>query len=399
MKRFPEGIENVINGDIFAYAAGRQFERWIDSVGGATRDEGHSVNGIILTPSGIIESILRDEVFVERDLRVSTVTSTTLIIVSGLKSSVDDYYNNAIYYNVTTGHKTYVSDYTGSTKTLTLAAADTSATAADNIYLTNIQGDNKINYQSFDVIGNTTSGTRKDWLFGRSINSFSTPQALIEQLCFESHSILLDTYDGYKFLSLDEAASADTWTVPLTRNSERELVSGRLSPLSDIYTDFRLKYAFDYASGTYKKEFFVNRDVVSSNASILGATEKTKCANAETDYKVKKYFEYSSDWIYDDNTAEYLLQKLVNWLTKQYAIVTWAGEFNSHIKYEIGDQVILNYANMVPTGINNSSKFIIFSKEINPLTPSVTFQLLEVGAGISVLGYGSRYGSSYGRGY
>jgi len=384
---------------LYAYAEGRMFERWIDTSGGSARSNGYDENDLITNPSYIFESIIRDECLVERNITVDDANpDPSAIDVSGLKSSVDDYYNNAIYYNHTTGHKTYISDYTGATKTLALASEDTNVGTGDIISLTNIKGDDRIVTSTIDAIGKTPDGTRGAWVMGRSINSLDTAQSLIEQLCFESHTIVVDTYDGYKMIALDEAeSSVDTWTVPLTRNSERELVSVRLSPLQDIYTDFRLRYAFDYGSGEYKGEIFVNKDAVSSNALIVNETEKNKCAAAETDYKVKKYFEYSCDWIYQQATAERLLRKLVNWLTKQYAIVTWTGEFSTYIKYEIGDQVLINFPNMIPDAINNSSKFMIFSKEIDPVTPSVTFQLIELGAGIG--GYGYRYSKHYGVGF
>ncbi|MBK7380773.1 MAG: hypothetical protein IPJ03_17585 [Ignavibacteriales bacterium] len=44
----------------------------------------------------VAESILRDEIFVERQLTVTTKTSTTVLRASGLKNSTDNYYVGAI---------------------------------------------------------------------------------------------------------------------------------------------------------------------------------------------------------------------------------------------------------------------------------------------------------------
>ena len=236
-------VKTDILNNSFAYVKGRMYERWIDHIealdASKNRTTGDIETDLIDCPPYLIESLLRDENFVERDLQITDIhsgilidstttsatasklndsgggfsgvveigdyayndtddTSTTVtgidsdtvlsvaddifanaedyrivgaagtIRINDLKSSEDDYYNYAIYYNATTDHKTYVTDYVGSTKTLVLASADTSASADDNIFLQNIQGDLKIDYASFDAIGNTTNGTRKDWVFARS---------------------------------------------------------------------------------------------------------------------------------------------------------------------------------------------------------------------------------------
>lgn len=48
----------------FAYGAGRMFGKWIDD---NSRDNGYDQGDLIQNPIYIIESILRDELFVERD--------------------------------------------------------------------------------------------------------------------------------------------------------------------------------------------------------------------------------------------------------------------------------------------------------------------------------------------
>jgi hypothetical protein len=394
-------IREELKNDIFAYGKGRKYDRWIDTVGGVARDNGHNEGDLIQHPTGIIESILRDDVFVERDLVMGTPSGRDAFPCTGLRSSTDDYYNNSIVYRVTDGARDYVANFVGSGQSIELSGAGNPAAEGEKFYLTNVQGDNKIDIASFDKVGNTTDGLRKDWIFGKSIHTAESAQSILEKLCFESHCILFNTFNGYKLVALDEEEeTTDTWTVPLNRLGERELVRVRLSPLSDVFTDFRLKYHYDYGSGQYKKEFFISKNSLSSNATILSSIEQTLCGNAETDYRVKKYFEYSADWIYDDNTAEYLLQKLVRWLTKQYVIVAWTGKLGTYIKYERGDQVVIDYSNMVHDSLNNTAKFMIFDKTINPGTqsssPDVTFQLIEMGAGLS--GYGFLYGGRYGTG-
>ncbi len=219
---------------------------------------------------------------------------------------------------------------------------------------------------SFDAAGNTTNGTRNGWKFRFSLNQKRLTRDLISQMLFECHCIAFDTYAGLKITPLDATTNpVDTWTVPLNQNSARELVSVKLTPLSNVYTDFRLKYAYDYGKNDYMKEYFVNPSGYTPGASL--SVEKGLCSNAVTNYNIpRRNYEYHSDFIYDDTTAQNLLKKLVAWFTSQKLIVNWSGEISTHIKYEKGDQVKINYPNMIPSGINNSGLFLITGKTIQP---------------------------------
>lgn len=374
-------IETELTNDIYAFVKGRIYGKWIDD---NSRDNGFNQSNLIQQPAYIIESLLRDEVFVERDLTIDSSASTTTCVISSLKSSTDDYYNGAEFFNVTTAAQSYVTDYDGSSKTITINDADASMAANDNVYITNIDGINRIAHTTFDAIGNTTNGTRKDWVFDRAINRAESANSFITKALFESHTILFQSYNKYKLIALDAASSGDTWTKSL-KQAGREFFDIGLTPLQNVITSFRLRYNYEHGKGTYAKEFYVDKNGFTSGGTIISATEQTLCSNAETNYRIKNNFEYSSDWIYDLTTAEYLLQKLVGWFTKQRLIVTWTTPLHDssfdYIKYELGDQVKLNNTRMIPTGINNSSYFMIMSKQIMPLkgAPYIVWQLMEMG--------------------
>lgn len=392
LKQYQAWKDSTRTGDLsnsFTYVKGRMFERWIDSVSGSARSNGFNVDGLIQNPAYIIESLLRDENFVERDLKITTVTDTTHIIIDKLISSEDNYYNYAIYYNVTTNFKTYITDYDGGTKELVLASADTSASADDDVYITNVRGDNKINYASFDAIGNTTNGTRKDWLFDRCYTEKDNIRNILDELLYESHCELTEVANPdtgetlIKIIALDDS-TGDTWTNPsYDRNSGLEQSSGSLTSLDEVFTSFRLKYFYDYGSGNYLKELFVDKNGFPSSATILSATEQGLCEDAETNYLVSKIFEYESKNIYDTETAERFLQKKIQWHTKQHLILNWNTQLTGSvdfIKYEVGDFIKLNFSKSVPTGFNNSEYFIITSKKIVPLTGggNINWTLMEI---------------------
>lgn len=381
--------------DILLRTTGRVFDRWIDSVSGSARSNGYDTYNagsptdamVINRPSYIIESLLRDENFVERDLTITTATDSTHLIVSGLASSQDDYYNYAILLDHTNNFLTYISDYDGSTKTLTLADADVGAVDNLRITLSNIQGDNKINYASFDAIGNTTNGTRKDWVFARSYVEKQNIRDILSELCFESHCELLESVNPYtginqfKLIALD-SGSGDTWTNPAYADG-LEQVKVSFTQLENVFTQFRLRYFYDYGKGDFIKEIYVDKNGFPTTATILSATEQTLCANAETNYKVSQLFEYSSRNIYDDATAERMLQKKIEWFTKQRMIVNYVTPIVGNadwIKYEIGDQVKINFSKGIPTGLNNSSMFMITNKTITPLIGGghISWELIEL---------------------
>lgn len=375
----------------YSYLEGRMFDRWVDSISGSARSNGYNASDLIDNPAYIIESLLRDENFVERDLTATDVTDilSNEISIAGLASSEDDYYNYAIYYNASTNHKTYITDYVGSTKTLTLYNADTAATTNSVIFIQNIKGDAKIDYASFDLIGksNVTVGSRDGWLFARSYITKSQIRNILDVLCFESHCELVESADPdlginkYKLIAI-ESGSGDTWTNP-AYSGGLEQVNAYLTPLENIYTQFRLRYFYDYGKGDFIKEIYVDKNGFPSTATILSATEQGLCADAETNYKVSRLFEYSSMNIYDDATAEMFLQYKIDWFTKQRLSVNYITPIVGNadwIKYEIGDQVKLNFSKGIPAGLNNSSMFMITNKTITPLIGGghISWELIEL---------------------
>ena len=384
-----ETFDNVrVKTDVFTSVEGRRFSEWIDN---NSRTNGYAKGDLINCPPYIIESLLRDENFVERDLKVTTDIDTNIISISGLKSSVDDYYNGAILFNATQNFQTNITDYTGSTKTLELLSLFFDSDLNDNVYLQNIQGDNKIDIASFDAVGNTTNGSRgtmaTKWIFAQSFTEKRNIRDILDELCFESHCELVESVNPdtgvnqFKLVALD-SGSGDTWTNPAYSDGlEQSRIS--FTPLENVFTQFRLRYFYDYGKGDYVKEIYVDKNGFPTAATVLSATEQGLCADAETNYKVSQLFEYSSRNIYDDATAEYFLQKKIQWFTKQRMIVSYVTPIvgnADYIKYEIGDKIKLNFAKSIPTGINNSSYFMITAKRITPLIGGgyITWELLEL---------------------
>lgn len=396
---FNNKIEPIDNA--FIRGKGREYGRWIDfstSAGGtrndnngAANDPGFAAGALIQTAGYIIESLFRDEIFVERDLQLIRTADTTFTDID-LISREDDYYNNAEFYNATLPVKDYVTDYVGSTNTVTLNTGSASMANDDNYFLTNVQGDNRIDTFTFDTVGNQTNGKRAaniGWQFARSINDETTAQGLINTLCFDSHSVLVETADenaGHgqvKLYALDAATSGDTWTKPaFIRGVEAVKIS--LTPLANIFTSFKLFYHWDYGKQDYEKQIKVDKNGFSSPSNKLVIADQLLCKKAEATYRVTKPFAYSSNWIYTDACAELMLQKKIQWFTKQRLIVDWTTGLSDgsidYIKYERGDQIKLNYSRSIPTGLNNAAFFMITNKRIITVqgAPLIQWRLIEM---------------------
>jgi hypothetical protein len=355
---------------------GRMFGAWVDT---GTRDNGYDEDDLIENPVYIAESILRDEIFVERDLTITTKTARNTMTIDGLLSADDDYYNGAYLVNATQKFVEIITDYTGATKTVTVSGDEDEIDANDNVFITKIQGDNKIDITSFDAAGNTADGLRDGWIFGRSVYEKENARSLLGSLCFESHSILNFSNQVYRFIPLDNGTEVATWT-SIAYDAGREGISSALTPLENVYTSFRLKYNYDYGKGDYKKEWFVDGNGYTSGGASLGATEQGLCSDAKTNYKITNPFEYGCAWIYDDATAEKLLIKLVNWFTKQRWLVSITQTFKDYCQYDIGDLVKINYPAYIPNALNNSSKFMIYGKNIVETKGRsyINFNLMEI---------------------
>ena len=405
------------------------------------RSNGYAADDLIENPSGIIESIIRDEILTERDLIIDSIDSISTDYVyfnalTPLNSTVDDFYNGAILVNVTKNERYSVIDHGGASYVLRLSSTPTGWAASDKCYLKNIQAN--VDTDSFDVVGagivdsgtttstsalklvetgqnflttvkpgmvvkNTTDttysyvktvdsdtqltletdimtsgeayqiyGKRYAWKFARSLTQQEDSRSILEKLCFESHCMLVKSYNEYKLIDLGDGNTVGTLSTPLYQGGTAQVMT-KLTPLSSVFTDYSLNYGYDYAKKTYTKRAFVNKNA--SSDSYLDDL-KADCLSAEVNYKIKNKWEYNSDWIQDDTTALYFLEQIVGWFSYQKMLVTWMSDLTNGLKYEVGDRVLLNYDFMIPTGKNNTASFMIIGKSIDYSKKKVRFSLI-----------------------
>ena len=385
-------VEYTDTNGLAMFLVGREFERWIDTDGGSSRSNGFNEGDAIKNPAYVIESILRDEVFTERKLRVDETDDATSFTLDGsnydmpLRSSEDGYYNFAIFHNLSTGHKSYITDYDGATKTVTLASTDISgaATKGNFVFISNIQGHNRIDTASFDAVGNTTNGSRKDYEAAASIKNVTNAFDVIDEICRNFLLMLTNNAGKYKLFTVEKKATADaTWTNPLKDlRTGTPMVSGYLSPLQNVYSKFNFRHSFNYHKNDFTRVMNCDR---SGDNGGLGATYTTLCAAAETNYRIasrtmEAEFPFINDGLPNtSSTMKEMAKKYITFYTKRRWFVDWAGDFKNYCAYEVGDQIKLNYPGHIPSALNNSAFFVITAKNYDSVNgvPFIRFSLME----------------------
>ena len=187
--------------DVFGKVKGRMFGAWVDLL----RDNGYNENDLIECPPYVIESFIRDEINTVRDLQIDTVTQdadTTYVTINALQNPYDvtTLYYLSNFHNVTTNTVYEISNFVS--KVIEIVGIDLGMTAGDNCFLSNLTP-NAIDVSTFDAVGNTTNGTRKDWVFARSFFKQEKSEEVLDQMCFESHCKLFKSSDKWKLVALD----------------------------------------------------------------------------------------------------------------------------------------------------------------------------------------------------
>ena len=118
-----------------------------------------------------------------------------------------------------------------------------------------------IDIASVDAIGNTTNGSRKDYLFARSLNTVERSEEIVRRLCYEAHLIEVKTNDGKRrLIALDTNAS--TAYILTQQQMVREPVRNDTHH-SFIRNKYDVGYHFNYATGSFEKNLKVDEAVSS----------------------------------------------------------------------------------------------------------------------------------------
>jgi len=275
-------------------------------------------------------------------------------------------YNGNDYYiglGETTFSTTEQEFYIGAGESLVSPKLNFNLAVGDKLKILNIK-DSVIDKTSFDVA--TTA--RTDWKFARQLEVKTSAENVLNQLCFESCTLLNFSEGTYKLIPFNNATetTSTVWTTPLNSAGAPMVRVGQTS-LDAIYTEYTFDYAWHSAKGKYSKQKTIKR---SQNASCQTAYEK---------YKQSKVYSLAVDWIQDDTTMDSFIACVIRWHTKRRSVVEWSGDFKNYCQYDIGDKVKLNFS-LIPNALNNSAIYMITDKRINFKggDPYLDFKLIEI---------------------
>lgn len=375
-------ISNTQGGDTVAYANGRMFDVSMTS----GRSNGYSNNDLIENPVYIIESLIRHEVLAEKDL-----ICEDLPVYSGysafsfndntgyLLSDLDDYYNGAYLINLTKDWTAPILDYIGTTRTI-LVASTYIGTESDHYKVFNIKAD-VIDTTTFDNIGNTTNGVKKNWKFAKSINVKSTWSEIAKSITRESFIGIVKSGSKYKLHAISENKTTvdGTLSMPIIL-SGLPSISIQFTPVENLYTEFEFNYGYEYGRNEYQNKILVTNTFATTLSVGDFDDEQLKTKDCITNYGINnKKLSIDLEWIYDTDTAVLYAKKMIDICTRQRAVISYIGDYQHHLQYEEGDVVKIDYPKVMPASLNNSTQFQIQSVNIDmSKNRIITFTLLEI---------------------
>ena len=208
----------------------------------------------------------------------------------------------------------------------------------------------EINYQSFDEIGNTTNGKRNGWIFAFQILDQKNSLDIIDEICRDAQLIYFVDYqlkETIRELPLSGSTSVKSLSLSdYLLNGEKSSFKVERTTFDKIYNDFEVRYGYNYATQEYEKRVFCNKD--GRSQGVLQARQDD-CYNSYINYGFERKLVVESPYIRDDNTAIYLLSRLVLWFTSRKNKISFKTMLNG-LDIELGDVITPYHPILFPSG-------------------------------------------------
>ncbi len=117
-------------------------------------------------------------------------------------------------------------------------------------------GISAIDTASFDLIGNASTGLRKDWKFARSINTIENSIKIIDRICYEAFLLWTRDNTGNIKLSAIETNPSTAYVIEQNQMKREPIMS--FSHHSFIRNIFDVGYKRNYSRNSFDKSFFVD---------------------------------------------------------------------------------------------------------------------------------------------
>ena len=246
--------------------------------------------------------------------------------------------------------------------------------------LLGVSGDD-IDTDSFDLVGNTTTGTRKDWLIAASIGSAQNAMEYLRQICREFGLILYqDPNDAsgrlrWRLVTLVTRAGATEIlgiTETLLHMDEGtgfpSLFQVTRTPQAAIKNDIYLNYKKNYVTDRFDEGVYISSvagdgtittNLTAETGALRETTYSAWMTASQTKYGIASVASYDLEFIRDTTTAEALLKLLADWFAFHRMKITVNVIRNlDTLSLRIGDVVTVT-SSLIGTNHSGYSKFIV----------------------------------------
>lgn len=353
---------------------GRAYGAWISG-------RGYTEGEPILNPSHMIESLIRDEINVER-FSVAQVTKLAIpytLTIEGLTQQTADAYKDAyVMFRLNHGssrHLILSSVYNSGTTTITCGGlhwtdlpialnTDFECTGVIDNIITNSA---KIDTTSFDAVADELNA-HKITTYNVAILQRELTSKIISDILRDLHLILYRDFDTYYLRSIyPQDTVSGTFDSPLISNGVPQIKVSK-TELSAIYSDFTIPYKYLYSVDESISNIIIDANSTSpSEMSYVADDLNAYCKDANTKYSTTNMFELSTSNLSHPQSVESAFNiagRLLPFHTKRKLVVTYMADILTYKDYKIGQQVKIDVPSVIPTGVNNVSNFIIFGRKI-----------------------------------
>jgi len=234
----------------------------------------------------------------------------------------------------------------------------------------------EIDVESFDLLGNVTSGERKNWKLAGNVDSQDNSLDVIKGLCRE---LCIGYFCDYQNKESVIALKKQTAVKTIDRETICEgKIAIKFSDLDLVYNKFYIHYKKNN-NDTYDSTKFLtaaDHNLISNDRAGTPDTYTGLCADSQTKYNTTKKFEIKCNWIRDDATADLLCRWLAEWFCYRHFIPEFSAGLD-HIELEMGDQIKLNHT-LLPTGVSDDDSFMIWDIDFDMGNDNIGYKLIQI---------------------
>lgn len=241
--------------------------------------------------------------------------------------------------------------------------------------------DAQIDMTSFDDVGNSGDGTRKDYKIAASILQEREGFEHIRQICSEFVLQLLLTNRGvYKLVSLDQTPAGTATTFTATSNyimfeDGVPQIQVRKTSIDKVKNEFFLNYRMNYATSHMERERHISLNLVSNMSDTGGAPRGGDygvwLSDSGSRYGKRVSYVADLDYVRDDATAELILKTLADWLAFKRLVVSMKLKRNlTTMLLEVGDKIMVQN-DLLGNISSGTVNFIITKLNYPPVSKSM----------------------------